>query len=329
VLKGEGTKRCPVTAVTKENENQIDHDGIFKELLHHLIEFFLKLFFPEEASRLDFSSMIFLEQEQFTDFPSGKHRFIDTLVKIKTLHDEPEELLIHVEFQSKRESGFPLRMFRYFCQLRLRRNIPIWPIILYMPKGSSGLGFEEYAETIFGEKFLPFRYWCIGLPELDAEEYLATKNPVAYGLAPLMNHGSLSKPRLKAICLSGIAQSYINEIQAALLAYFLDTYLPLNEAEEEEFHKLIQQEEVTVMQFITSWERKGIIKGQEEGRVEGALIALRKALFLQLQEKFGEVPSTVIQQVEAISAQEELEQLLRKFVYANSFAEMGLDGTKK
>jgi len=71
------------------------------------------------------------------------------------------------------------------------------------------------------------------------------------------------------------------------------------------------------MQFITSWERKG------------ALIALRKALFLQLQEKFGEVPSTVIEQVEAISAQEELKQLLRKFVHANSFAEMGLDGTRK
>jgi len=189
-----------------------------------------------------------------------------------------------------------------------------------MPKGCCGLGFEEYSETLFDEKFLPFRYWCIGLAELDAEEYLATKNPVAYGLAPLMNHGTFSKPRLKAICLSGITQSIaqnkINEVQAALLAFFVDTYLLLNEAEEEKFQKLIQQEEVTVMQFITSWERKG------------ALIALRKALSLQLQEKFSEVPSTVVQQVEAISSQEELEGLLRKLIHANSFAEMGLDGTK-
>ena len=322
-MKGGRTKN-PAIAVTNENETQIDHDAMFKELLHHLMEFFLKLFFPEEASRLDFSSLIFLEQEQFTDFPGGKHRYIDTLVEIKTLCG-PETILVHVEFQSKRERDFPLRMFRYFSQLRLRRDTPIWPIVLYMPKGSGGLGFEEYTETLFDEKFLPFRYWCIGLPELNAEEYLATKNPVAYGLAPLMNHGSFSKPRLKAICLSGIAQSNINEVQAVLLAFFVDTYLPLNEAGEEEFQKLIQQEEVIAMQFITSWERQGIIKG----RAEGALMALRETLLLQLQEKFGEVPSTAVQQVEAISSKKELEQLFRKFVHANSFAEMGLDGTKK
>jgi hypothetical protein len=224
-----------------------------------------------------------------------------------------------------------------------------------MPKGSGGLGFEEYTEALFDEKLrrginslvflliklfflkekfgLPFRYWCIGLPELDAEEYLATKNPVAYGLAPLMNHGQLSKPRLKAFCLSGIAQSNINEVQAALLAYFVDTYLPLNEAEEEEFQKLIQQEEVIAMQFITSWERQGIIKGRvegrNEGRAEGELIARRETLLDLLLEKFGEVPSTVAQQVEAISSKEELEPLLRKLIHANSFSEMGLDGARK
>ena len=144
-----------------------------------------------------------------------------------------------------------------------------------------------------------------------------------------MNRGVLSKPRLKAICLSGIAQSDINEIQVTLLAFFVDTYLPLNEAEEEEFQKLIQQEEVIAMQFITSWERQGIIKGRAEGRTEEALIARRETLLLQLQEKFGEVPLTAVQQVEAISSKEEFEQLLRKLIHANSFAEMGLDGTKK
>ena len=159
--------------------------------------------------------------------------------------------------------------------------------------------------------------------------YLATENPVAYGLAPLMDGGTFSKPRLKAICLSGIAQSDINEVQSALLAFFVETYLPLNEAEEEEFQKLIQKEEVVVMQFITSWERKGIIKGEHQGIIKGELTARRETLLLQLQEKFSEVPSTVVQQVEAISSKDELEQLLRKFVHANSLAEMGLDGARK
>lgn len=119
---------------------------------------------------------MYTDRKQITDFPSGKHRYIDTLAEIKTLSCEPKTILVHVEFQSKREGDFPLRMFRYFSQLRLRRETSIWPIVVYMPKGASGLGFEEYSETLFGAKFLPFRYWCISLAELDADEYLVTKS---------------------------------------------------------------------------------------------------------------------------------------------------------
>jgi len=79
------------------------------------------------------------------------------------------------------------------------------------------------------------------------------------------------------------------------------------------------------MQFITSWEQKGIIKG----RVEGELIARRETLLDLLREKFGEVPSTIVQQVEAISAKEKLEEFLRRLIHSNSFAEIGLDGTQK
>jgi len=236
-----------------------------------------------------------------------------------------EQILIHIEFQSKRERNFPLRMFRYFSQLRLRRDTPIWPIVLYMPKGCGGVGFEEYTETLFGEAFLPFRYWCIGLAELSAEEYLATKNPVAYGLAPLMDHGQLSKPRLKAICLNGIATSNITEVQAAILAYFVDTYLPLIPAEEEEFQQLIQQEEVQVMEFITSWERRA----RAEGIAEGVLASRRETLIRQLKVKFDDVPETTMQRVESISSTDELDQLLEKVIHANSLAEMGLDGTRE
>jgi len=57
--------------------------------------------------------------------------------------------------------------------------------------------------------------------------------------------------------------------------------------------------------------------------------ALRKALLDLSQEKFGQVPPTAVEQVEAISSREELEQLLRKVIHANSFSEIGLDGTKR
>jgi hypothetical protein len=212
--------------------DQIDHDGLFKELLHQCFELFLRLFYPGQAAQLDFSDFVFLEQERLTDYPTGEHRHVDTLVEIKTL--DGQLMWIHIEFQSARPHDFPLRMFRYFSQFRLRSAVPIWQIVVYMPRGSGESGFETYAETLFGETYLPFRYWCLSLADLDAGESLATENPVAYGLAPLMNRGEMSNPQLKVQCIHGIATSNITPAQAALLAYFVETYLPLTQAEQVE-----------------------------------------------------------------------------------------------
>ncbi len=174
---------------------------------------------------------------------------------------------------------------------------------------------------MFGEAFLPFRYWCVSLADLDAAAYQATANPVAYGLAPLMNRGDISNTRLKVICLNGIATSNITQAQSALLAYFVETYLPLTEAEQEEFEGLIQREEVRVMQFVTSWERQGITKGLIQAR--------REVLLSLLGENFSTVPPTISQQVQTIESSKELSQLLRKLIHANSIEDMGLDGKKE
>lgn len=183
------------------NKEPIDHDQLFKNLFHHCFELFIQLFLPQQAAQLSFSNAKFLEQEQFTEFPSGKRRFMDTVVEVNTLSDESNRILIHAEFQAKRSSIFPLRMFRYFCQLRLRHDCPILPIVVYMPSGSGGIVLEQYNEELFGQGYEHFCYHAIGLPELDARKYLATGNPVSYALAPLMNRGNISKAQLKAICL--------------------------------------------------------------------------------------------------------------------------------
>ena len=297
------------------NTESIDHDGSFKELLHQCFELFMWLFYPQQAAQLDFSSFTFLEQERLTDYPIGAHRFIDTLVEIRTLAGRL--IWIHIEFQSTRQREFPKRMFRYFSQFRLRVDGPIWSIVLYMPAGGSGSDFETYTETLFGETSLSLRYWCISLGDLDSAVYLATENPVAYGLAPLMKHEEMSNPRLKAVCLSGLATSDITEAQGALLAYFIETYLPLTSAEQEEFEQRIQREEVNVMEFITSWERKGRLQSR------------REVLLSLLTEKFGTLPQTVNQQLQTIESIEELDILLLKLIHANSVQEMGLNGVEE
>jgi len=83
----------------------------------------------------------------------------------------------------------------------------------------------------------------------------------------------------------------------------------------------IQQEEVQVMEFITSWQRKA--------RAEGVLASRRETLLTLLSEKFGSVPETTSQRVQSIESKEELDRLLSQLIHANSLTEMGLDGTKE
>ncbi|MBM3236025.1 hypothetical protein FJZ31_06965 [Candidatus Poribacteria bacterium] len=67
------------------------------------------------------------------------------------------------------------------------------------------------------------------------------------------------------------------------------------------------------MEFVTSWEKR----------------ALREALLMLLEEKFGDLPETATQQVQSTDTKKELDRLLRQLIHANSLAEMGLDGSKK
>jgi hypothetical protein len=41
----------------------MQHDRRFKELLHRFLPRFLRLFLPEQAARLDFSTLVFLDKE--------------------------------------------------------------------------------------------------------------------------------------------------------------------------------------------------------------------------------------------------------------------------
>ena len=113
-----------------------------------------------------------------------------------------------------------------------------------------------------------------------------------------------------------ILRSGLNEVQAAILVHFLETYLSLELDEEQEFQQLIPQEEVKTVRYNTPWHR--------QGRIEGALVARREILLRQLRVKFGSVSSTTEQRVLSIESTEELDRLLEQLIHAGSIEKMEL-----
>ena len=57
------------------------------------------------------------------DAETGPRR-VDKVVKVRTLADQPLYLVLHVEIQAERETGFPQRMFIYYYRLYDRKSLP-------------------------------------------------------------------------------------------------------------------------------------------------------------------------------------------------------------
>ena len=78
--------------------------------------------------------------------------------------------------------------------------------------------------------------------------------------------------------------------------------------------------------FITDWIEEGIQQGLEQGRQQERQQGKRLLLIQLLATKFGALPESVTEQINGMTADEELDQLGIRLLTANSLEEMGLNG---
>jgi hypothetical protein len=97
-----------------------DYDSPWKEVSGRFFPQLVAFFAPDLHAVVDWSAGYeFLEQElreMLRDAETGLRR-VDKVVKVRTLAGKPLYLVLHVEIQVSRESGFPRRMFVYFYRL--------------------------------------------------------------------------------------------------------------------------------------------------------------------------------------------------------------------
>ena len=159
------------------------------------------------------------------------------------------------------------RTFNYYTALRLSYHLPIFPIVLYLEKQGQGIWREMHREGVIGRQFVHFDYEAIGLSGLDAAEYLATGNLLAFALAAQMKRGDWSRVRLKYECLSRIPRCDVDEARKSLLINWVQTYLELSDEEQGEFDALVQASPFAeeVKNAMLTYEGKMIQKGIQQG----------------------------------------------------------------
>ncbi len=123
------------------------------------------------------------------------------------------------------------RMFEYYTQLRRDSQLPVLPIGLFLRVGLEGIGWDEYEESFWDQRLLHFRYAYVGLPALDAEEYVSGAHLLGVALSALMRTSPQRRAELHAEALKRIALSRENDRRRYLLEECLEAYADLDEAQ--------------------------------------------------------------------------------------------------
>ena len=272
----------------------IDHDRLFKELISTFFLEFLELFLPEIAADIDKNSIQFLPEEILSDVTAGDKKVIDLLVKVK-YKQQDTFFLIHVEAQSYTQQDFAKRMFKYFARLYEKYDLPIFPVVIFSFDEPLRVEPKTHSVTFPNLEVLKFEFASIQLNRISWKDYLTQQNPVAAALMSKMNISPEERPQVKAECLRLLTTLRLDPARMQLISGFVDTYLNLNEAEEQTFQAAIstmgldQREEY--MEITTSWERKA--------KEEIAVNSLREGFTVEMVAKITGLSVEKVQQLHA------------------------------
>ncbi|MEL6495888.1 MAG: flagellar assembly protein H [Cyanobacteria bacterium J06623_7] len=212
----------------------INHDRLFKELITTFFVEFLELFFPDILEYLDRNSITFIEQELFTDLTKGDKKILDVVAFAK-FREQNYSFLIHLENQASNQTDFNRRMFRYFCSLFLKYYRPIYPIALLSYDSPKRAYRDNFVVELPQFSVLNFNYKLVQLNRLDWKNFINQKTPVAAALMSKMQIATEDRPRVKAECLRLLVTLEFDPARMQLISGFVDTYLQLNQQEEQIF----------------------------------------------------------------------------------------------
>jgi predicted transposase YdaD len=297
--------------VRENSTHYIPHDQLFKQLLNTFFSEFLEAFFPEVHRSIDFSSLKPLSEEMFTDLIEGENRRADIIIETK-LKDEETLIIIHVEPQSYGQPNFHERMYHYFSLLYNRYRKPILPIAIFS-YDQKRTEHNQFTVTFPFFHVLTFQFLMLELKKMNWRSYIHTNNPVAAALLSKMEYSDKEKVQVKKEFLRMLVKMELNSAKAELINGFFETYLTLNNSEEEELMKEIKQldpqESEPIFKLPNSWREKGREEGIQRGIAEGiqkekrqtALEMLREGLSVNLIAKVTKLDPSEIEELRRTS----------------------------
>ncbi len=331
-----------------------DHDQRFKVLIREFFADFMRLFFATWASRFDFTEIDWLDQELLPAPPDGVRLVADLVARLRVL--EPVAMpdgkqaeswlaIIHIEIEAPdRTTRLEPRLPGYYVHLRERHQLPVLPIVIYLKVGLDGVGTQVVTERFWETDILTLKYLYVGLPGLNAQDYVHGKNWLGVALSALMRMPANRAAELGAEALQRLTEAPLTINQRLLLGDCVQAYLPLDEAQSVEFERILLRPEYEGARAMnktsfelgheTGMERgiergmergmaRGMERGMEQGMERGRNQGHRELVIAVLEGRFGPLSGEALSKIEQLSDLRIL-QLARDIGKAQSLAELGL-----
>jgi len=297
-------------AMGDDEAPRADYDEAWKELLDEHLDQILGCFFPVVHAAVDWGRGIeWLDQELREMFPDSDVRTfrVDRLVKVRRTDGGEQWLLIHLEVQSFRESGFAERIYHYNHGIhRAWGRQPVSLVIL--ADLEEGWKPEEYVHEELG-CVTRFRFVrCKLLEEMERleDDY---RLPAVAAKAQIGALRTVGDPErrfeirwriLRALYEHGFSAA---EVRAAyrILSWMMrlprDMQLTFRE-------RVVEWERSKTMPYITDIEElaeeRGIERGMESGIERGMERGVAEVALAQLERACGDLGSARRERVAAL-----------------------------
>ncbi|MGF1674362.1 MAG: DUF4351 domain-containing protein [Rivularia sp. (in: cyanobacteria)] len=283
-----------------------DNDSPWKEILEAYFPQAMQFFFPQTAALINWQRPHeFLDKEfqQIDRDAAQGRRYTDKLVRVWQLNGEEIWLLIHVEIQAESEDEFKKRMFLYNLRIFDKFAKPAISVAI-LCDSSTDWRPHQYSYN-YPDTRLNFEFGTVKLIDYQNrwEELEASDNPFAtVVMAHLKTQQTKKKlgerKTWKFSLIRRLYEQGWQERDIRNLYRFIDWVMMLPRTLEAEFWQEFKEfEQERRMSYITTGERIGYERGEQEGRRKQA----QNLVLRQLQKRFGELPQPVREQVQSLS----------------------------
>ncbi|MRW92120.1 transposase [Duganella sp. FT80W] len=315
-----------------------DYDTPWKEVVSYYFSDFMAFFFRDAHAAIDWTRRFdFLDQELAALSPGarmGKRR-LDKLVQVRLRGSRAEQwVMIHLEIQSQRDTGFAERVFTYHYRVYDRYRRPVASLAVLADDGTNWRP-SSFSYDLMGSQmalFFPIvklHDYASRIEELLAHQNLFALVTATHLLSQRSKRNAHKRRQAKWRLIKLVYTRAWDEQRIIDALRVIDWMMRLPEARDVRLRLAAYLlEEKIAMTYITSFERAGMRKGRQEGllegRQEGRLEGRAEMLAEFLAARFGGVADALRIRMTTAPA-EQLSAWARRAAHATTLDEVFRD----